>query len=863
MKNSITLLASCFFCIINITAQELPCTLSPSLSSDWSCLGPFEYEESKQGKIVAIWADPGSINTLYAGTGSSGLWKTSDGGSNWENLFSFELAGVGVQEIEQAEVFVEGPSFTTYAIYGSTMFEGSNMSRFGIGLVYYEPFNGTWQKEAESNFPVGFSFELHKDYFGGFALAYQQGLKKLWVGNSKKIFIRNTYRNYAAPHYTWLPDPVFDFAIHGDATGSKQSVREIDFAPADNSIVVISPNGGRQYDFLISLNASSAVPTWQSLPLPPFPLTTPAGTGDYFRFEATTFFLDNDIFYSVFKVAVFTNVSDDYPIYTSCYLGLYDLSGPSPVLTKYHQLINNTLSNSLGDRPRGGFTDLIVFPDNDDEFFVGDNQDGLQKGVIPLSGDINMFRVSTLNPGFEIENTHTDIRSMDFYYSSPSSKIIYIATDGGVSKCDNVSALLNSDDANDDIWQNINGYGFTMTEFVGFSNSEFDKYRIIAAAPDGNSFIYKNDGTDNYQFYSLSRGDAYNASLSKTNFDKAIHNSNGGGPDLASEFNRVDLNAVSWSSPGISEIPRADPDPECTPAECANGTCPNVDECLEYNIGLKPFDFEIDLGQEFLWVGTDDLFRNPKALTTPYLQSDYEQMSKAHVSNDDNPLVAASDKTTRAITSYKRVDRSAGDDIIIDMYFTTQKEWQPTNPGYPDAVKIVKAQYKKVDDVESFPSESITPLTIIDEAPGYSHFDYAYITDIEVDASDPDASNTEIWVCFGANFQGENLLATALGPDNNGIKAKVYYSPDDGETWFNRSAGLPDYPVICLEYWKGSDDIIFAGTNVGVYIWNKAEEIWECFNTDNQMPYASVNDLEINYCTMSLRACTQGYALWE
>ncbi|MBK8682976.1 MAG: hypothetical protein IPN31_13940 [Bacteroidetes bacterium] len=105
MKNSITLLASCLFYIFNISAQELPCTASPTLSSDWQLLGPYEYEESKQGKIIAVWAEPSNINTVYAGTGSSGLWKTTDGGVNWQNLFSYQLAGVGVQEIEEAEVF--------------------------------------------------------------------------------------------------------------------------------------------------------------------------------------------------------------------------------------------------------------------------------------------------------------------------------------------------------------------------------------------------------------------------------------------------------------------------------------------------------------------------------------------------------------------------------------------------------------------------------------------------------------------------------------------------------------------------------------------------------------------------------------
>lgn len=442
-------------------------------------------------------------------------------------------------------------------------------------------------KEPESNYPPAFSDELLKEYLGGFALAYQQDLMKLWVGNGRRIFIRKTYRNLTMPHYTWETNPVFDYDFDGDNDGDEQRVNEIDFAPTDNSIAIVSPYGGRKNDLLISFNATSATPDWDPLPLPAFPLVTPGGTGDFIKIDCTTFFITDDIFYTVFKVGVFTDADPDIAIYTSTYIGIYNILGTEPVLTKSHQLINILYGNV--EAPRGYFGDLLVFPDDINTFFVGENQDGLYRGIIPVTGtgDIDMICVSSYNPGITNTKTHTDVRSMDIFYNGVS-KIIYIATDGGISKCDNISALASIDDANENVWENINGYGFTMTEFVGFSNSEQDKYRIIAAAPDGNTFIYKYDGTGNYRFHNLPRGDAYNASLSKTNIDKAIHNSNGGGPDIATEFNRVDLNAISWNSPGPTEIPRADHDPECTLAECVNGTCPDVNECLEYNIVYRP-----------------------------------------------------------------------------------------------------------------------------------------------------------------------------------------------------------------------------------------------------------------------------------
>ena len=73
---------------------------SPGISSNWRFLGPEGIAEQCHGLVNAIYVDTvndKSFNTIYAGTNSSGIWKTTDGGANWHNITDnsgFWLIGV-------------------------------------------------------------------------------------------------------------------------------------------------------------------------------------------------------------------------------------------------------------------------------------------------------------------------------------------------------------------------------------------------------------------------------------------------------------------------------------------------------------------------------------------------------------------------------------------------------------------------------------------------------------------------------------------------------------------------------------------------------------------------------------------------
>lgn len=121
-------------------------------------------------------------------------------------------------------------------------------------------------------------------------------------------------------------------------------------------------------------------------------------------------------------------------------------------------------------------------------------------------------------------------------------------------------------------------------------------------------------------------------------------------------------------------------------------------------------------------------------------------------------------------------------------------------------------------------------------------------------AVDPNHTN-RIWVAFG------NINNGYVGANPDTMKNRVWFSSDYGVHWSDVSTGLSALPVNKLLYRKGSNDEIFAGTDVGVFQWNPATSSWQCFN--NGMPPCIVMDMEFNYCAGKLRAATYGRGIWE
>jgi photosystem II stability/assembly factor-like uncharacterized protein len=90
---------------------------------------------------------------------------------------------------------------------------------------------------------------------------------------------------------------------------------------------------------------------------------------------------------------------------------------------------------------------------------------------------------------------------------------------------------------------------------------------------------------------------------------------------------------------------------------------------------------------------------------------------------------------------------------------------------------------------------------------------------------------------------------------------KVYYSQDGGDSWTNISDGLPNVPINCIARERQSNDVLYLGTDIGVFYKDASLGSWELFS-DN-LPNAVISELEIHYSDGLLRAGTRGRGLWE
>ncbi|MBU1299272.1 MAG: T9SS type A sorting domain-containing protein, partial [Bacteroidetes bacterium] len=92
--------------------------------------------------------------------------------------------------------------------------------------------------------------------------------------------------------------------------------------------------------------------------------------------------------------------------------------------------------------------------------------------------------------------------------------------------------------------------------------------------------------------------------------------------------------------------------------------------------------------------------------------------------------------------------------------------------------------------------------------------------------------------------------------------AHIYRSTNGGATWLNIQGDLPDVPFQSIVVDPIYDNIIYAGTDLGVFISTNSGESWHSFN--DGLPHAAIiTDLTISESNQKLRASTHGNGVFE
>ena len=145
------------------------------------------------------------------------------------------------------------------------------------------------------------------------------------------------------------------------------------------------------------------------------------------------------------------------------------------------------------------------------------------------------------------------------------------------------------------------------------------------------------------------------------------------------------------------------------------------------------------------------------------------------------------------------------------------------------------------------------------------------------------AYNSTLWTFHVSHDDGQNWSQTAnspgwrvtdveADPNNHGIvyatrnsilagTSHVYRSIDHGENWTAIGNGLPDVPTNTITINPFNSDILYVGTDLGVYISEDAGQTWNEYN-DNLPPYY-IMDMHYHPLDSTLRIGTLGRGVWK
>ncbi len=426
------------------------------IGSDWHCLGPDNVNNFPfRGKVMSVYVDTAvdrSMNTIYIGTEASGIWKTTDGGSNWHNVT--DPSGIPLLGIRD----IAGDPNNGNIIYGATGFYCMDPTQDGgIGIIKSSDGGVTWQQLLTFD-PVNDKvvYRILVDPF-----------------NSQRIYAlvdSALLRNNNGGVGDW--DTIFK--CPNVVPGERRNLRSILMKPGDNNTLYVasedrkpdasSHNKAKVYKITnaTSLNLNNVHA--QSLDEIFIPSTETVLTQRY-------------------QIAV--TPADSSAIYVGCQQIIPQGSSYEfkIILWKYDNVnlwqerfdFNEDTLNGGFDGVDFNHISILVSPSDTGVVYVG--------GVYFNKLVHWKYDWSSAD---HLTTFHVDIRDARIFQISPADSgkndIIYTGNDGGISKKIGVTSN----------WQNLNGNGLAITEFNGIGGANKWPNKIYGGSQDDELFVYNN-----------------------------------------------------------------------------------------------------------------------------------------------------------------------------------------------------------------------------------------------------------------------------------------------------------------------------------------------------------------------------------
>ena len=110
-----------------------------------------------------------------------------------------------------------------------------------------------------------------------------------------------------------------------------------------------------------------------------------------------------------------------------------------------------------------------------------------------------------------------------------------------------------------------------------------------------------------------------------------------------------------------------------------------------------------------------------------------------------------------------------------------------------------------------------------------------------------------------SGFDMSTVYLTQNGKRNDDFAAYVWKSEDYGQTWQDISPGIPLGPVNVIREDPINKDILYVGTDIGVYVSKDGGNTWQTLGT---LPSTYVHDMMIHPRDNIIVIATHGRGMW-
>lgn len=846
--------------ITNLTeiAARMSASYSPGSGGSnvrkWKELTPDESEFQNLGVVTCTWSNPADPNIILAGTESSGLWKTTDGGLNWVNITDSYIGTTnynhfpfGIQSIAVHPNDVN----TIYVAASLPYFEVNNSQ--GVGILKTTDGGNTWVRtnfstlgqSPSSSFVKRIIFDpKNPDYMyavSALKIYYTQNGFSTWqsildasnTGNSQlqQIF------NYPQSTYAgWNRCNIRDIEILNCPYYKEPNNPSYLYSDYDRIIIVSLDtywNKSTQQLYTPQLLIGRLMMTMSNCGN--FPITWENITNQLSQvpnmgvimFETDNNKLVNEDnsatinLYCAYNTQVWGQPYKNRFCFDKIRItGLTHPSACEYVFTKsrvesyYYNHSYNTGTSTM-EEP---FEDFDYYFDafkslDVRRFIVGGYHPTIfiASGGSPVPSPITSYHVYTYKTNYTGTNIpqdeeftknksiHSGIRSIEFHQHTNESDEFIVGTEGGISVIGICATKY---------VKNINGKGLSIQEFHDISSTNTHSQDVIIGGAMHNGFWAKQGSTASWENYTMEDG-GYNQ-VSDNNPNEIIffpfsH------PDWHISYPNSLLMNLFYTNVGMSY------DLSTTP-----NTYPLITgvsaPISELKLPIPPVDYDKNTNQ--IYAGFQNVYK------TSFLGTSWTQVGSGLPANN-------------YLKSLKIASTSP--EVIYTAYNDPTWPFPPTAPTQ----KLYKLNGTNWADLTPNVNSSITADWV---------FAWSDANSITTNPNNPN----QVWVAMSRYWWKNNNPA-----QNEGIY-RVIYSGDGGLTWVDFSEGLTGSPVnkiICLKGAGSSEYLLIAATDNGVYIRDHLATAWT--NYSYNLPSVIVKDIVPADNDRKIRIATWGRGIWE